>query len=1187
MTLGLDRLTDALRQVPAYGKVVRTLGSRRKLEPLGVIEAARPIVAATLLEDLARAGLLIAATDERAEQMAAELAVWSDLQVIQFPAPEPLPFERIPWGAETISRRMRAMVSLLWRHKRERPVVVASVRAILTPLPSPQAMKARLRQLRVGDRVSLSRLSSALAQDGYKHEPVVDSPGTFARRGGIVDVFLPIYQMPVRVEFFGDEVDSLRWFDPASQRSQGTCREIVLCPACEAVVGTDGEATAALRGVDLSRCHTAARADLESDIRTLEEGALPAEFGVYLGYLYDGRFSLLDYLQPEDILLMDDLVLADEVAAEFWKQADEARRRGEIGGDIPEGLAPPVLAWEALRSRLMERRVVALGSDFGERLGPMREVFSPQEHMGGQVRLAVEKVSRAAERGVAILITRQAQRFAEIWGDRDRRVAVSKRLSGLSAGVHLLEGWHPQGWVMHVPGLGDVSLFTDVEVFGWHRPARRRKPKRRPVDSVITELEPGDYVVHIEHGIGVYRGLCRLNTGGVEREYLEIEYAEGDRLYVPPYQVDRVSRYVGAGQARPALNRLGGASWEMAKARARKAVEDMADELLDLYAARKVVPGYAFGPDDTWQRELEASFPYLETEDQLRTINQIKMDMEKPQPMDRLVCGDVGYGKTEVALRAAFKAVMNGKQVAVLVPTTILAQQHFDTFRQRLRLFPVVVEMLSRFRTRAEQKAVAERLRRGEIDIVIGTHRLLQSDIEFKELGLVIIDEEQRFGVREKEKLKQMRKEVDVLTMTATPIPRTLNMALTGLRDLSVIDTAPEDRLPVWTYVSSWDDDMVARALQREMARAGQAFVVNDRVRGIELLAARIQRLVPGAEVAVAHGQLPERELSAVMHRFAAGEADVLVCTSIIESGLDIPNANTIIVNHADRFGLAQLYQLRGRVGRGSARAYAYLLFSPGQGLSSVARQRLKAIMEAADLGAGFQVAMRDLEIRGAGDILGRRQHGHISAVGFDLYTRLLAQAVAERREALGDHASEASDVAMLVRPLKPGLQINLPLRAELPESALPDASLRLALYRRLATLGSVEEVDAFEEELRDRLGELAPEVENLLYQMRVKIVAEALGATAIGVEARQFYVRMDVSWLRKRDLREWLKGVARLGVQQVWIDMTSEDDWQTTLLWVLRTLLRMKCETLGADGGGAPTASVSTNHRPELVVSE
>ncbi len=689
----------------------------------------------------------------------------------------------------------------------------------------------------------------------------------------------------------------------------------------------------------------------------------------------------------------------------------------------------------------------------------------------------------------------------------------------------------------------------------------------------FADVQPGDFVVHIEHGIGRFHGLIKMPVDGTEREYLQVEYAQGDQLYVPVHQADRLARYVGAGEAIPSLHRLGTAEWEQVKQRARRAVAEIADDLLELYAAREVVQGHAFSPDAAWQHELEASFPYVETEDQLVAIEAVKQDMEQARPMDRLICGDVGYGKTEVALRAAFKAIMDNKQVAILVPTTVLAQQHYTNFSRRLAAFPVSVAMLSRFQTPGQQDRVLSGLANGSVDLVIGTHRLLSNDVAVKDLGLLIVDEEQRFGVAHKERIKQLRTEVDVLTLTATPIPRTLHMSLTGVRDLSTIDTPPEERLPIKTFVGDFDETLVRQAILREVDRNGQIFFVHNRVQGIEQIAAKLGKIVPEVRIAIAHGQMPERELSAVMLAFAEGDYDVLVCTSIIESGLDIPNANTIIINRADMFGLAQLYQLRGRVGRSAVRAYAYMLVDKYKALSEDARRRLEAIQEASELGAGFRIAMHDLEIRGAGELLGSRQHGHIAAVGFDLYTRLLAQAVNEARDGLtnderrttkGDDSTPeairpSSSVirhSLAEDPLAPTVQLDLNLPARIPESYVPEAALRLQLYRRLAGLTALDAVAELAHEFADRFGPTPEEVHNLLFVVQVKVLAINAGVEAIGFEEGQLLIKCGrLETLDRNALQDRLKAQsvpARVARRAIWLEMREGREWREDLATTL-----------------------------------
>jgi transcription-repair coupling factor (superfamily II helicase) len=680
-----------------------------------------------------------------------------------------------------------------------------------------------------------------------------------------------------------------------------------------------------------------------------------------------------------------------------------------------------------------------------------------------------------------------------------------------------------------------------------------------------------DYVVHIDHGVGRFGGLVQRELDNHVREFLAVEYDGGGQLFVPVHQADRLTRYVGAEGAVPALDRLGGQGWHERKGRVKQAVLEVAQEMLDLYARRNIVKGYAFKADTAWQKELEDSFPYVETEDQVRALNDIKHDMEASRPMDRLLCGDVGYGKTEVALRAAFKAVMDGKQVAILVPTTVLAQQHYETFLQRLAAFPVNVEMLSRFRTQREQAVILRGLALGEIDIVIGTHRLISGDVQFKELGLVVIDEEQRFGVTHKEHLKKLRTEVDVLTLTATPIPRTLYMALTGVRDISNLNTPPEERLPIVTHVGPYSPKLVRQAVLRELERGGQIFFVHNRVYTIEAMKTHLNQLVPEANVDIGHGQMPETQLASVMHRFNAGETDILLSTTIIESGLDIPNANTLIVDRADTFGLAQLYQLRGRVGRGAARAYSYFFRHNKMTPTQEGQQRLEVIAENTQLGAGYSIAMRDLEIRGAGDLLGTRQSGHIQAVGFHLYTRLLADAVrqirrielakwdAERIEEPFDVAQGRRDkiditLSSLSQPISMPVNVELPLPVGIPADYIADQDLRLRLYRRIADLRDEIEIDALASEFKDRFGELPEMVENLFYQMRVKLRAERAGLSAVSWESGQIVLRYptvgdDKNGKRLADLGPGIRG----GKSAYWCSFGEH--WESRLLDVLGTV--------------------------------
>jgi len=799
----------------------------------------------------------------------------------------------------------------------------------------------------------------------------------------------------------------------------------------------------------------------------------------------------------------------------------------------------------------------------------MRLPFGPVAAYGGRLRALADELTQTLRRGQqVVIVSTQSRRLTALLEEHDVYALETQAMAAPRLGrgaLTIIHGSLPHGWSVGEEGSG-LTLLTDAEVFGFSK--QRRAPPRRGAarDSILADLKPGDFVVHIEHGIAKFAGLVRKQVGGdgagpdFEREYLELHYADGDRLFVPTEQVDRVSRYVGPGDHRPSLTRLGSQEWPRAKARVRRAVQELARELLQLYAKREVAEGHAFSPDTAWQTELEASFPYVETADQVSVIRDVKTDMEQARPMDRLVCGDVGYGKTEIAVRAAFKAVMDGMQVAVLVPTTVLAQQHFTTFRERLAGFPVKVEMLSRFRSDAEQRQVVAAAATGNVDILIGTHRLLQKDVSFKNLGLVVIDEEQRFGVAHKERLKQMRAEVDVLTLTATPIPRTLNMALTGIRDMSNIETPPEERLPIKTYVTEFDEHLVREAVTRELERGGQVYFVHNRVHNIELVARQLREVVPEADVLIGHGQMPEDQLERVMIEFTAGNADVLVCTTIIESGLDIPNVNTIIINNAHRFGLAQLYQLRGRVGRSAARAYAYLLYEKHVALSEVAQKRLQAIFEATELGAGFQIALHDLEIRGAGNLLGAEQSGQIGAVGFDLYVKLLHDAVEGLKALAKGEQPPPSSIRVPV-------VIDVPLAAFIPESYVSDLNLRLSLYQRMANATAPDAAEDLERELGDRFGTPPAPVRNLLYIVRLRALAARAGVASIAREERgdgtpmlllrapnDAVIAADMPRPARAEV-EAIDGV-RLGRTQARIDLSLlGSTWRETLVEVLEAL--------------------------------
>jgi len=1146
--MNLSGLLPLIEHLDAFERLTAALRGQNTVTT-DVIESARAPMLAALSRVLCVPIVVLTARADRAKQLASELNIWSPnaANVFEFPEPDPLFYERIPWSAETIAARLAALAVLskgVQLNAPTAPIVVTSVRAVMQKTVPPADFVAEMRVLRRGESVNLTELLSALVALGYEYEAVVETPGAFSRRGGILDVWCPSNPQPVRIELVGNEINSLRAFDPATQRSAQEVKAVMIVPASEALPGRGQDVARAVAQWDLSTCHPIAESGFKRDREALEEGRRFHGIEFYLQYFYPRTISptqvdqvgeknregesvrsaasFVDHLSDQGLLVVEDWSEIEATAQSLEFQAEDVRGDLEARRELPPNVALPYLPWNALRDQMLSRRRVLL--DYATPGETTRLPFTPGPRYGGQLRKVLDELFKQREQHARIVIaTRQAERLSELLREREFYVKPTDHVAKVPEPGHivLVQGALSEGWVLKDEGgrMKDeenlslhpssfsphpLILLTDAELFGWSRPKPRRVAKTRAVspEAFFADLAVGDYIVHIDHGIGIFRGLTRLALNGPEREFLQIEYARGDMLYVPVHQIDRLSRYVAPGGHAPALSRLGTAEWALVKERTRKAIADIADDLLELYAAREVVSGHAFAPDNTWQHELEAAFPYVETEDQLHAIDEVKSDMERARPMDRLVVGDVGYGKTEVALRAAFKATTDGKQVAILVPTTVLAQQHFNTFAERLAPFPINIEMLSRFRSDKEQREIVEKIKAGLVDIVIGTHRLLSDDVQFKDLGLLIIDEEQRFGVVHKEKLKQLRQQVDVLMLTATPIPRTLYLSLSGARDMSTIETPPEDRLPIRTYVAEYDERLVRDAILRELDRGGQVFFVHNRVRGIGIAADQVRKLVPEANIAIGHGQMPEEQLEQVMLDFAAGRYDVLVCTTIIESGIDIPNTNTLIVNHADQFGLAQLYQLRGRVGRSAARAYAYFFYEKNHPLSAEAHERLQSIAEASELGAGFQIAMRDLEIRGAGEILGARQSGHISAVGFDLYCRLLANAI-EIARAKVQGAEEKPRAPALASPL-----IDLPLQAQLPEDYVPESGLRLRLYRRLADITTNAQVEEIAKELEDRFGKAPEQIENLLYLLHLKVAAMQAQIASITVEDGRIVIK-------------------------------------------------------------------------------
>ncbi len=1124
-------MLETLRKQAAYQQCLDAIKVGRQPPSLGLLRSARLPVLAALCTDLNIPVLLMTDRADRASVMYDELRFWlPDFPRLFFPEPTPMFYEKAAWGSLTRRDRLQTMATLVnyfkpGNQKPDKPcAVIAPLRAVMTrTLPRRDYILAS-KVLKVGNRFNPEALQREWVHLGYENADVVVDHGQFSKRGGILDIWTPSEAFPARLEFFGDEIDTLRYFDPATQRTVSNIEQVQITPAREFIPNGNLEFAG---GEDI-----------------IDEFHIPR--------FHPHPSTLLDYMHPDSLILVDSLSNIQSFGEEVEEQALKNRAEAIREGIIPVDFPIPYVSWSEIIEMTSNRRWMEMVRPYGEEVETLGLKFSPGMRFAGQIKNFMSYLEACCREGdETVIITRQLSRLKEIWQEEYRDCGSESKLSFVEATLG-------EGWDLELDNGKTLHCITDGEIFGWERPQPRARIKTRysSPEADFADLKVGDWVVHVDYGIGRFAGLVSRYLEGSEKEFLLVEYENGDQIYIPIHQADRISRYIGTGGEPPQPSRLGSHEWSQTKQSVREAVIQIAQELLDLYAKRQSAVGYAFQPDTPWQQDLEASFPYIETDDQMKAILDVKKDMETAKPMDRLLCGDVGYGKTEVALRAAFKAVMDGKQVAVLVPTTVLAQQHYETFRQRLTPYPVTVEMLSRFRTPKEQDEIVLRIMLGQVDIVIGTHRLLTGDVVFKDLGLVIIDEEQRFGVTHKEHFKKLRTEVDVLTLTATPIPRTLYMALTGARDISNINTPPAERLPIVTHIGPYSPRIVRQAILREIDRGGQVFFVHNRVQTIDAMKAHLNNLVPEARVSIAHGQMREDELSRVMTIFTKGEVDVLLCTSIIESGLDIPNANTLIVDRGDAFGLAQLYQLRGRVGRGGQRAFAYFFKHRKKAPTPEGQERLETIAENIQLGAGYSIAMRDLEMRGAGEMLGTRQSGYIASVGFHLYTRMLSQAVRELRRGNGEKKELEKEFSRTTGYIP--VSVDLPLTVGIPVIYIPDQSLRLQLYRRMAHLEEVSELDALEAEFHDRFGQPVQQVTDLFFQLRVKLMAAKAGLVSISVEADQLVLRFPQlpNGVTSRELPP-IGYQTRAGKNAYWMKFDPADDgWRENLLQVLGAII-------------------------------
>ncbi|MGI6722473.1 MAG: transcription-repair coupling factor [Anaerovoracaceae bacterium] len=1056
----------------------------------GVSDSRSAEAAGRIINEKGGQWLVVSPSLAGASRMASDLSFFVKKKIYLLPYDQETFIGYEAKNRDALTGRLRVMKALL---DDEDCVICAPAQAAICKLPPAQTMRSQMFTISDDDEISLKEVTSKLVDMGYERVPLVYAAGQFSLRGDILDIFTPYGEAPFRIELFDTDVESIRTFDPVSQRSVEKVTGLTVAPAT-LIVREKESFSRAKEGIGKAYRRLPERRDELLDL--IENFSSTQHLENYLDYFYEHPQHIWDYMKNDGRIIVDDPNRSWEnlkangqeleadfevymekglvVAADFEKQPgvadlEEMYRAGDTWFLTP-----------------FARNIKGV-----EQLDELKNVTSRQTlSYNGKLEILEKDLHRYLDNAYKVTI---------VCSTEDRMRNMKEYLSHI--------GLRQQIWVKGGNLSGGMDLpdekicyITDGDIFGtYKRKRRRRRAGSENTEAIksFSEIRKGDFVVHEAHGIGKYEGLEQLTVAGEVRDYLKVKYAGNDMLYVPADQMHLIQKYVGADSTAPKINKLSGSEWRTTKAKARASVASMAKELLELSAERAAAPGYAFEPDTVWQKEFEDSFPYEETPDQLRCIEEIKRDMEKPEVMDRLLCGDVGYGKTEVAARAMFKCAAEGRQVAMLVPTTVLASQHYHTLTERFAKFPFTIDVVSRFRTPAEQKKTIEGLKKGTVDIVIGTHRLLSSDVAFKDLGLLVVDEEQRFGVAHKEKIKKMRKNVDVLTLSATPIPRTLHLSLLGIRDMSLLEEPPEERYPVQTYVLEEDDHVIREAIERELDRGGQVYVIHNRVNGIHRIADKIDKLVPGRRIVVCHGRMSETALEDSMMAFVNGEADILVATTIIENGIDIPNVNTVIVIDADKFGLSQLYQLRGRVGRSTRLAYAYLMHRPGKVLSEVAEKRLKAIKDFTEFGAGFKIAMRDLEIRGAGNLLGREQHGHMVNVGYELYSKMVDDAVrALRGETVRSEDKEAT--------------IDMKLPAYIPDWYIHDEEVKLSMYKKIAAVSSEEDQKAMMEELDDRFGSVPAETRNLMLVSRIRTLAEELDVRKVIIQKKRAVLNYD-----------------------------------------------------------------------------
>ncbi len=1092
----MDNFINPLLELEEYKQVL--ISVERYPGPVNIVgpsESQKAHICHAILTHTDNKGIYVAFNEMQARRLYEDFVFFLGEDALFFPTKEVMLYDVNAKSNDAVYQRIAALDRMLAGDYR---VVVTSIEAVSHKLVHPGLIKNSIIKIGMDSRIDLDEITRSLVMMGYERVETVERRGEFAVRGGILDVFSIDCDLPVRIELFGDEVDSIRQFDVNTQRSIDSIKNTKIIPAREIIYPPEKK-EGIIRAIKEDLAKTGKKNNIftqkiSADIEKLKESSYFAGIDRYIPYIADNPFSIRDYAGENTLVFMDEPVRQEQRLDNLLLENEEVcKGLLEKGHLLPESMRI-FFDYNEVYSRLSENKLFLLNTINVDNIasGSSKTYSIPCRLIGsfmGNMDMLCESLSAwKSSKSRTLVLSGTRGRGERLRESLEAKGIESVYIHDLTAPIQpgqviITHGSLHKGF--EYPTIG-FAVVSDKEVFGQdRRPAKTSsKHKGRPI-SVFSELSLGDYVVHQTHGIGQYVGIEKLSVDGAKRDYLKIRYQNSDFLYIPTNQLDLIQKYIGTEGKLPKLNKLGGSDWAKTKSRVKESLRKLAAELIKLYAKRQAMSGFAYSKDTVWQRQFEEQFPYEETEDQLKCIQEIKADMESGRVMDRLLCGDVGFGKTEVAIRAIFKAVMDGKQVAYLVPTTVLAQQQYNSFAERLKDFPVTVDVISRFRTPAQQKKILRDVSSGNIDILVGTHRLLQKDIHFKNLGLLVVDEEQRFGVAHKERIKSLAPGIDVLTLTATPIPRTLHMSLVGIRDISVIEDPPEERYPVQTYVMEYNKDVIKDAIIREIGRGGQVFYLYNRVRSIDMKATQIQALVPDARVAVAHGQMEERQLEDIMLSFIKGDFDILVCTTIIESGLDMPNVNTIIVEDADRMGLAQLYQLRGRVGRSNRLAYAYITYKKDKIVSEIAEKRLQAIKEFTELGSGFKIAMRDMEIRGAGNLLGSEQHGHMDSVGYDMYCRLLDEAVRELKgEPLKREESE--------------ITIDINISAYIDDSYISSEGKKIEMYKKIAAIRDAQDVMDIEDELTDRYGDMPEPVRNLIAIAHIKAISASLGITSV-----------------------------------------------------------------------------------------